>query len=82
MMSSYTQLCPVILSYVPLCPVMSRCRVCPAPRFRDEGGPTRGLSRAAERELFERHGITKETMSAKQRLAASATGHVGPGHGR
>ena len=24
--------------------------------------PTRGFSRAAERELFERHGITKETI--------------------
>ena len=31
---------------------------------RDASGPTRGLSRAAERVLFERHGITKETMFA------------------
>ena len=32
---------------VRLFPVMSRCRVCPTPALRDEGGPTLGVRCAA-----------------------------------
>ena len=47
--------------------MMSRYRVCPASVFRDAGGPTVRLSRAAERAMIKRHGHVKEKMFQNRR---------------
>ena len=60
---------------------MSRCPVCPAPRFGVEGGPTIALSRAAERTTIKRHGHVKENMFVNRRWRRRLQRHVGPGHG-
>jgi hypothetical protein len=50
--------------------------------FRDAGGPTIALSRAAERTMIKRHSHVKENMFVYRCGRRRLQRHVGPGHGR
>ena len=54
----------------------------PASVFRDEGGPTIALSRAAERATIKRYSHGKEYMFVNRRWRRRLQRAVGPGHGR
>ena len=49
--------------YARICPMMSRCRDCPATALRDASGPTIRLSRAAGRAVMKRHGVQAKICS-------------------
>jgi len=75
-MPDYARICP---EHVRLFPMMSRCRVCPAPALRDASGPTIRLSRAAERATIECHGIIKENMFVNRRGGVGSSAMLGRG---
>ena len=54
----------------------------PASVFRDEGGPTPRLSRAAERAFRKRHGVQAKICSQHSGWRRRLQAYVGPGHGR